>query len=340
MAKVLVTGATGLLGSALTRRLTRSGADVRIFRRESSPLDALKDVADEVEHAIGDLSDSLSLRSAMQGVDRVFHTAAQVSFGGRADHDLLMRVNVDGTARVVDAALEAGVARLVHTSSMAALGAPERSGAILNEQSEWHRSRATTIYARSKYLSELQIHRGVAEGLDAVIVNPAVIFGFPRPGTSMHRLIDRIRTGSLPAIPVGGTNVVDVLDVVRGMVRAMDRGRTGERYFLGGENLSWTRIVETLSRAFGTAPPRRVLSSGAAVTLAWASELAAALTLTNPIVTREMARSASHFYHYTNTKAVEELGCTFRPFEETAARLAAPFVMDGSPAVTDGSPAS
>lgn len=339
MPKVLVTGATGLLGSALTRRLIHSGADVRIFRRENSPMGALEDVAGEVEHAVGDLRDGMSLRSAMQGVDQVYHTAARVSFGGRADHDLLMRVNVDGTAHVVDAALEAGVSRLVHTSSMAALGAPDRSGAILNEKAEWHRARALTVYARSKYLSELQIHRGVAEGLDAVIVNPALIFGDARPGTSMYRVIERIRESRQLPVPEGGTNVVDVLDVVRGVLRAMDVGRTGERYFLGSENLSWKRIVETLAGAFGTAPPCRVISRRTAMSIAWASEFAAALSRTNPVVTREMARRAAHFYHYANTKAVEELGCTFRPFEETATRLAARFAMDGSPAVSAGSPA-
>lgn len=322
MSKVLVTGATGLLGSALTRHLVRSGEDVRIFRRETSRIDAIEDIVLNVEHAVGDLSDSVALLDAMAGIERVYHTAAYVSFGGRSDQDELMRVNVDGTARVINAALDAGIRRLVHTSSMAAFGRPERTDAVLDEQSEWHRSRANSIYARSKYLSELQIHRAIAEGLDAVIVNPALIFGKGRTGDNTRRIVDRIREERLPAIPSGGTNVVDVLDVVDGMVRAMEHGRTGERYFLGSENLSWNRIILTLCSAFDVRPPRLTLERTSALTLAYASEILAALTGSRPLVTRENARSASHSYVYSNRKAVEELGCTFRPFEDTAERLA------------------
>lgn len=322
MAKVLVTGATGLLGSALTRHLVRSGEDVRIFRRESSRIDAIDDVVLNVEHAVGDLTDSIAMRDAMAGVERVYHTAAYVAFGGRSDGAELMRVNVDGTAQVVNAALKSGIQRFVHTSSMSAFGRPERADAVLDEQTEWHRSRANSVYARSKYLSELQIHRGVAEGLDAVIVNPSLIFGTGRSGDNTRRIVDRVREERLPAIPSGGTNVVDVLDVVDGMVRSMERGRTGERYFLGSENLSWKRIIHTLAGAFGVSPPRMTLSRTPAMLLAYASEAISALTGSRPLLTRETARNASRCYEYSNRKAVEELGCTFRPFDETADRLA------------------
>lgn len=331
MPKVLVTGATGLLGSALTRRLVRSGIEVRILRRETSRLHALEDVARSVEHAIGDLHDESSLRDAMTGIDQVYHAAAYVSFGGRSDREALMRTNVDGTAAVVNAALEAGVRRLVHTSSMAAFGRPEHTDSVLDERSQWHRSRANTVYARSKYLSELQVQRGVAEGLDGVIVNPALIFGIGRAGMNTRQLVDRVRKERLPAIPRGGTNVVDVLDVVGGMVRAMERGRTGERYFLGSENLSWRRIIETLSFAFGVEPPRRTISPTLAMLLAYAAEAVATLTGSRPVITREHARSGSRFYHYSNRKAVEELGCTFRPFEATAERLSSRLDEDASP---------
>lgn len=322
MSKVLVTGATGLLGSALTRHLVHGGADVRIFRRETSRIDAIADIVLNVEHAVGDINDSVALRDAMSGVEFVYHAAAYVSFGGPSDRADLMRVNVEGTAQVVNAALEAGVRRLAHTSSMAAFGKPERVEAVLDEQSEWHRSRENSVYARSKYLSELQIHRGIAEGLEAVIVNPSLIFGTGRSGDNTRRIVDRARQERLPAIPSGGTNVVDVLDVVDGMARAMERGRTGERYFLGSENLSWKRIIHTLCSTFGVDPPRLSVSRTPAMMLAYASESVAALTGSRPLITRETARSASRFYEYSNRKAVEELGCSFRPFVETAERLA------------------
>lgn len=331
MPKVLVTGATGLLGSALTRRLVQSGADIRVLRRVTSRLDAIADVSRDVEHVIGDLNDGPTLRDAMSGVDYVYHAAAFVSFGGRADRDELLRVNVDGTARIVNAALEAGVRRLVHTSSMSAFGRPEHADAVLDERSEWHRSRANSVYARSKYLSELQIHRGIAEGLDAVIVNPALIFGAGRAGENTRRIVDRVRNGRVPAAPVGGTNVVDVLDVADGMIRSMELGRKGERYFLGSENLSWTRIIRTLCEAFDVQPPRWTLSRRTAILLAYGSEAVSMLTRTRPSITREHARSASHHWHYSNRKAIEELRCTFRPFEQTAEHLAACLANAGLP---------
>lgn len=322
MSKALVTGATGLLGSSLTRHLVHAGEDVRIFRRETSRIDAIEDIVLNVEHAVGDINDSIALRDAMSGIERVYHTAAYVSFGGQADRAELMRVNVEGTAQVVDAALRAGIRRLVHTSSMAAFGRPERGDAVLDEDAEWHRSRENTLYARSKYLSELQIHRGIAEGLDAVIVNPSLIFGTGRAGDNTRHIVDRAREGRLPAIPSGATNVVDVLDVVDGMVRSMERGQMSERYFLGSENLSWERIIQTLCSKFGVEPPRLSVSRTPALMLAYASELMAVLTASRPLLTRETARSASRSYKYSNRKAVEELGCSFRPFEETAQRLA------------------
>jgi len=322
MSKVFVTGATGLLGSTLTRRLVESGEDVRIYRRESSRMDLLDDLAGRVEHAFGDLNDSNALRDAMAGVEYAYHVAGHLAFRGSADRAQLMRVNVDGTAAVVNAAIENDVRRLVHTSSMAAFGRPERPDGVLTEESEWHRSRANSVYAHSKYLSELEIHRGIAEGLDAVIVNPALLFGVGRKGENTRRIVDGVRTESLPAIPAGGTNVVDVLDVSEGMIRAMAKGITGERYFLGSENLSWVRIIHTLADTFGSRPPRFILTRPSAIALAYVSEGWSMITRTRPHITRENARSMSRFYHYSNRKAVEELGCSFRTFDATTERLA------------------
>ena len=321
MAKLFVTGATGLLGSTLTRSLVESGEDVRIYRRASSKLDLLEDISRSVEHVVGDLNDTNTLRDAMAGIDRAYHVAGYVAFGGRFDKAQLMRVNVDGTASVVNAALENNVQRLVHTSSMASFGRPERTDGIITEQTEWHRSKANSVYAHSKYLSELEIHRGIAEGLDALIVNPALLFGVGREGENTQRIVDRVRTGRLPAIPSGGTNVVDVLDVSTGMIRAMDQGRTGQRYFLGSENLSWARIIHTLADAFGRRSPKWTLPGPPALALAYASEGWSRLTRSKPLITIENARSLSRFYQYSNRKAVEELGCSFRSFELTARRI-------------------
>lgn len=320
--KVLVTGATGLLGSVLTRRLVESGHSVYILRRPTSRLDLLGDVADQVEHRLGDVLDADSLLAAMQDVEVVYHTAGFLGFGP-GTRDLVYRINVEGTRNVVNAALTSGISRLVATSSMAAFGRPEDPTDLIDEDSQWHASKNNSPYARSKYLAELEVHRGIGEGLDAVIVNPALIFGSGRPGENTRQIIDAVRQRKIPAYPPGGTNVVDVLDVADGHIAAMESGRTGERYFLGSENLSWQAIMAELADAFGVPPPRRKARAGLMLLAAYLSEASGAIFRIQPRLTLDTARSAVHFYRYDNRKAVEELSCTFRPFRETARRIAA-----------------
>ena len=318
----LVTGATGFIGSELTRQLLQQGANVRILHRATSRLDLLGEAAHHVEHALGDVTDPPSLHKAMDGVDRVYHAAAYVGLGGRRDRAQLHQVNVYGTACVVNAALEAGVERLVHTSSIAALGRPEQPQGSIDETAEWRASPTNTAYAISKHEAELEVYRGIAEGLDAVLVNPSLVFGVGRPGENTRRIAERIRDGKIPATPTGGTCVVDVEDVAAGHLRAMRYGKTGERYLLGGDNLSWKTIFETLAEAFGVAPPRRMMPPGVAMTLATLAEAAAFVTRRPASFTRKMARSTARVYTYDNRKAIEELGCAFRPFADTARRIA------------------
>ena len=320
--KTLVTGATGFIGSVLTHQLLAEGVEVRILRRATSQFDLLGEAAQHVEHVVGDVTDPESLREAMDGVRHVYHTAASVAQGGRRDWALLSRVNVQGTAHVVDAALASGVERLVHTSSIAALGRPERHDAPIDETTPWGTSRLNSHYAVSKHEAELEIHRGIAEGLDAVMVNPSLVFGVGRPGENTRQIAERIRDGRFRAVPTGGTNVVDVEDVATGHRRAMQNGKTGARYVLGGENLTWRAIVETLAAAFDVAPPRRSLTPGLARTLATAAETWAFITRTSPLLTRTTARSISRVYTFNNRKAIDELGCTFRPFKATTQRIA------------------
>lgn len=330
---VLVTGATGLVGSTLTKQLIAHGASVRIFRRSTSRLDLLGAAASSVEHATGDLMDARSLCHAMEGVQHVYHVAAALGVGSTVDSNTLYRVNVEGTANVVNAALSADVSRLVYTSSMAAFGHPKTEDRAIDETAS-PQTPFPSPYAQSKYRAELEIQRGIAEGVDAVIVNPALIFGVGRPGENTRRIVDLVRSGWLPGVPPGGTNVVDVEDVAEGHRRAMAHGETGERYFLGSENLSWHAIVATLSDAFGIEPPRRTLPSWLLRTGALLAEGWAFVTRTRPLLTRSAVESASRVRRYDNTKAIEKLGCSFRPFTETAQRLAR--AIDASPSSDSG----
>ncbi len=319
---ILITGGTGFLGSVLVRQLLDADEAVRVLRREGSKLDLLGDAADHVEHAVGDVADPDPVRRAVEGVRAVYHAAAFVGFGGARDAERLQSVNVGGTANVVDAAREAGVGRLVHVSSMAAFGRPRTPEGVIDETAEWTPSPMNTAYARSKRAAELEVQRAVAEGLDAVIVNPAVIFGPGRAGENTTAVVERARRGMRFA-PAGGTNVVDVEDVATGMRAALARGATGERYFLGGENLPWVEIFGALAEAFGVPGPRVVVPPRAALLAGALSEAAARLTRRPTSLTRETARISGKAYRYSNRKAQDELGVSFRPFRATAERIAA-----------------
>lgn len=321
--RYLVTGATGMVGAALTRRLADEGAAVRILVRESSRLGLIGRAAARVERAVGDVARPDTLAPAFEGITHVYHAAAALGSGRPGDRALLHDVNVAGTGAVVDAARAAGAVRLAHVSSIAALGRTEGDEGPIDETAVWTASPRNTLYATSKHLAELEIHRGIAEGLDAVMVNPAVVFGEAHAGENTRRIAEQVRDGKLPGVPPGGTAVVDVLDVVEGLVRAMERGGAGERYVLAAENLLWRDVLATLAAALGVMPPRRLVPMPLARALALGSEAVARVTGRAPVLTRERVRQMGDRYRYSAAKAERDLGATFRPFADTAARLAA-----------------
>lgn len=330
---VLVTGATGFIGSRVVRRLLEDRHDVRGLHRPTSTFDQLGDVRDRIDWVVGDVTEPDGLYRAAEGIDSVVHVAAEISFGHANVNSRLLRVNTEGTANIVNAALAAGVKRLLHVSSIAALGrSPERSAAAstsiydrscTDESAEWVDSDLNTAYARSKYLAELEVRRGIAEGLDAVIVNPSVVMGVGPAGRNTTLLAERVRDGRIPFMPTGSTNVVDVLDVADGILKALDRGERGSRYILAGENLPWKDIIGTLAAAFRVDPPQRRLSPLVPRIASFVVEIASRTVGRRPLITRETVRLASAHACYDNTRARTELDCSFRPFADTAARLAA-----------------
>lgn len=315
----LVTGATGFVGSVLVRRLAGAGEPVRALRRATSSLDLLGETHG-VQHAVGDVTDIESLERAMDGVETVFHVAAVVAFGPGA-RPLVRRVNVEGTAHVVNAARRAGVRRLVHTSSIAAVGRT-RSARLLDESAVWAPSALDTAYAVSKHDAEREVLRGVAEGLDATIVNPALVWGPGRSGEGTFALAERLAAGRLPLAPPGTTSVVDVEDVAQGLVAARDHGKAGERYILSAETLPWPAILARLADALGVDAPRTapgwLLRLGGVL-----GDVAGTVSRSEPPLSRETARTAQSETGYDGSRAERELGVAYRPFRETAARIAA-----------------
>jgi dihydroflavonol-4-reductase len=253
--KALVTGSSGFIGAATCRALLEHGYSVRAFHRATSSLRQLENLV--VEHAVGDLTQPETVLAAMQDVDAVFHCAAWVGFN---EPGRLYSVNVEGTRTVVQAALQAGVRRLVHTSSVTAMGIPDMGSVSLSDENRtWNHTPELFPYGYSKYLAELEVQKGVARGLDAVIVNPTLVLG---PGDIYRQSSSIVRQFANRKVPVavqGGINIIHVNDVAEGQVAALEHGSSGERYILGGSNLTYLELCQVLSQVTGVPAPGVVL---------------------------------------------------------------------------------
>jgi dihydroflavonol-4-reductase len=309
MAKTLITGASGFLGSHLARALAERGDELRVLARRSANLDLLEGV--ELERITGDVTDRRAVRRAMGGVARVFHVAGRTSLRAR-DRDDVFAVNHRGAQIVFEEALEAGVERLVHTSTVGAIGVAKPGGKA-DETTPFEIGHLGFAYVNSKHEAELEAFRLAARGLPVVIVNPTFVLGPDDPtGTSMG-LVRRFLCGQIPAYVDGALNIVDVRDVAAGHLLADEKGDVGERYILGGRNFTLDRLFADLGRISGVEPPPLKLPLGVAM-----GGIGAARALHLPLpVNPDEVRSAALWWTYKNTKAKRELGFAPRPHEET-----------------------
>jgi dihydroflavonol-4-reductase len=253
MKTALVTGASGFIGSHVVRLLVEEGVKVRALVQQGVPLANLDDVP--VERVAGDLLDGHSLERALEGCDTLFHLAAIFAYW-LPDPSLMYRVNVEGTVRLLAAAKARGIQRVVHTSSIAAIGASaDPAGA--DEETPFNSWDTADHYVLSKYISELEALAWNARGLPVVVVNPAFPYGANDIApTPTGVLIQRYISGQNPFVFRGGFNIVDVKDVARGHVLAAKRGRPGERYILGGHNLTYRQFADAVTEAAGVPRPR------------------------------------------------------------------------------------
>jgi dihydroflavonol-4-reductase len=316
-APVLVTGASGFVGSAVARALKARGAELRLLVRASSPRANLAGL--EAELITGDMRDRASMDEAMRGMRYLFHVAADYRLWAR-DPEEIVRNNRNGTEAPMRAALAAGLERIVYTSSVATLRL-DPGGAPSDETMPATEAQAIGAYKRSKVVAERLVERMVAEeGLPAVIVSPSTPIG-PRDvkPTPTGRIIVEAASGRMPAFVNTGLNLVHVDDVATGHLQALDKGRTGERYILGGQDARLADMLADIAGLVGRKAPKVELPIGPLRPLAEAAELYGRVTGKEPFLTKDALRMASHHMYFSSAKAERELGYAARPYGEALA---------------------
>ncbi len=323
---MLVTGATGYIGSQVVRALHRALGDavrIRALVRDSSNTALLEGLP--VEFIRGDVMNPVSLRDACVSVDTVFHCAGLVAYTWNFRHRLY-DINVTGTANIVNACLESGVRRMVHTSSVAAVGVRE-NGRPADEGTAFMDWQRRISYMESKHLAEMEARRGIAEGLDVVMVNPGVVIGRvggPQTVTnSATETVAAIYRGTVPVYPSGGLSFVDIGDVARAHLAAWEHGERGERYIVVSENMSYSELFGMIRdlpgssgrRAFEAGRPLSVLAGAG-------GELFSLFTGGKSHISLEGMRLARKKLYYSNARSVGSLGMRYRPVREIVASIA------------------
>lgn len=301
--KVFVTGGTGFVGANLVRLLLRQGYQVRALVRPGSNLDNLKSL--DVELVTGELN-SRDLEQQMQGCQVLFHVAAQYSLW-QADRDLLYGSNVLGTRNILACAQQAGIERTVYTSSVAAIGVKHQG--IANETYQSPVEKLVGHYKKSKYYAEQEAVKAAKQGQDIVIVNPSTPIGaFDRKPTPTGEIIMRFLQRKMPFYVDTGLNLIDVKDVAWGHLLALERGKTGDRYILGHQNLTFKQLLTKLEQITGLAAPKYTIPYWIPYTVAWLEEMVLAKLGKQPSLALDGVRMSRQTMFYDATKAVNELG--------------------------------
>lgn len=314
--KVLVTGGTGFLGAYIIRQLVEGGYAVRAIRRgKTQPAFIPETVWRKVEWVTGDILDIVGVEEAMGGMDAVVHAAGKVSFSGR-DRPEIFSTNIDGTANLVNTALALPIKRFLHVSSVAAMGRVG-NGERVTEEKTWQESRYNTTYAISKFRGEMEVWRGIGEGLPGVVVNPSTILGYGDWNSTSCALF-RSAYREFPWYTEGINGFVDVMDTARAVVRLLESDIVGERYILNGDNWTFRRLFESIAAGFGKKPPTREATPFYAG-IAWRAEKMKSWVSGRPsLLTRESARVARSSTLFDNSKILRQLpDFAFTPLHET-----------------------
>lgn len=323
--KILITGATGLVGSTVARQFLAENHTVFALFRPGSDRSLLADIENKIQWIEGDVLDISSLEKAIEDVEYVVHTAAVVSFVPR-DRKMMYKVNMEGTANVVNVCLKYEIKKLCHVSSIAALGRPDSrkiiggQDLVIDEEQRWEESPENSEYAKSKHLAELEVWRGMAEGLNAVIVNPTLILGegdWSKSSTQIFRYVYQEK----PFYTEGIANYVDVQDVARAVVALLFSDISGERFLLNAGSISYQSLFNNIADAMGKKRPSFKVGPGLAAIIWRVEAVRTWLMGTKPLITKETAQSSARRFRYDNGKIKKTIGFEFQPIEKTIARV-------------------
>lgn len=314
---VLVTGGTGFLGSYIIKELIEKNYSVRAIRRPTSklPFYIPAEILDRVEWVEADLLDLVSLEDAMEGADAVIHSAATVSFH-KSDKNLMYQVNTQGTCHLVNTALEKNVPRFIHVSSVAALGRTKTNSHV-TEEKKWQESDNNTHYAISKHKAEMEVWRGIGEGLNAVIINPSTFLGHGDWNTTSCRIFKAVYD-EFPWYTIGVNGFVDVEDVARTTRLLMESDISEQRYIVNAENWSFEKLLNEIADGFGKKHPTRKANPFLTNFVRRIEQMKTLFADSKPLLTKESARVANSITYFANDKLLRALpGFSFTPLQET-----------------------
>ena len=317
---ILVTGGSGLLGKELITQLLAQGKQVRAIYNKTQLAEFHSSNLEQLQCNILDV---VGLEEAMKDIEQVYHCAAIVTFNPKRKQEMF-KINIEGTANVVNAALDAGVKKMVYVSSVAALGRI-RENEMINETMNWTEETSNSNYGQSKYLAELEVWRGIGEGLDAVMVNPVVILGAGDWDSGSSKIF---KTGynEFPWYTDGIGGFVDVRDVVKAMLQLMDSDITAQRFIISAENKSYHAIFNLIANAFEKKPPYKKVTPLIAKVVWRLEALKSFFTGKEPLLTRETTKTAMAKVNFDNSKLKKYLpNFNYKPIEETIAETCAAF---------------
>jgi nucleoside-diphosphate-sugar epimerase len=331
---IFVTGGTGLVGAHLLYELTLAGKKVKALKRKTSNLQQVlktfscysetpQELFNLIEWVDGDILDYFALEKILEGVTEIYHCAAIVSFDSKERQKMISN-NVEGTANLVNAALENKVKKICHVSSVSALGRLDNQQ-LITEETNWVPSKKISGYSESKFFSEVEIWRGIEEGLDAVIVNPSIIFGPANWETGSAKMFKTVWDG-MKFYTKGITGFVDVKDVVRAMMMLMDETNfelaKNQRYLLNAENLSYQNVFYQIADAIEKPRPK-IYASDFMMDFAWrVLRIVSLITRKPPLISRETAASSRAVNNFDGSKIVKQFNFEYRPISETIQQTA------------------